>query len=96
MLKVSMPVERANQAIRDGSLPRTLQAFAQEAKPEASYFYAENGLRTALFVFDLKDAAQIPVIAEPFFMALNAGLECYPCMNAEDLKKGLDAVAKRL
>ena len=94
MMKVSMPVEPANAAIKDGSLPKTMQELAARLKPEASYFYTECGKRTALFVFDMKDSAQMPVIAEPFFMRLNAGVELHPVMNADDLKAGLKAAAK--
>ena len=90
ILKVSMPVEKANQAIKDRSLPQTMTGFVDEYKPEASYFYAENGRRTAFFVFDLKDPALIPSVAERFFMKLNAEVMFYPAMNATDLKKGLE------
>ena len=90
MLKVSMPVEKSNQAIKDGSLPKTMNKFIDDLKPESSYFYADHGRRTALFVFDLKEPALIPSIAERFFMALNAEVDFYPVMNATDLKKGLE------
>jgi hypothetical protein len=42
-------------------------------------------------VFDLKDPSEIPGIAEPFFMHLNAKVDFCPVMNAEDLQKGLEA-----
>ena len=93
ILKVSMPVEKSNQAIKDGSLPQTMTGFVDEYKPEAAYFYAENGRRTAIFVFDLKDTAQIPAVAERFFMSLNAEVTLYPAMNTTDLKKGLETLA---
>ena len=90
ILKVSMPVEKSNQAIKDGSLPKTMMGFVDEYKPEAAYFYAESGRRTAMFVFDLKEPAQIPSVAERFFLSLNAEVTFYPAMNVADLKKGLD------
>lgn len=93
ILKVSLPVEKSNQAIKDGSLPRTMTGFVDDYKPEASYFYAENGRRTAFFVFDLKDPSHIPQVAERFFMSLNAEVTFYPAMNATDLKKGLEMIA---
>ncbi len=40
-------------------------------------------------VFDLKDSSDLPRIAEPFFMGLNATVEFTPVMNADDLKAGL-------
>jgi hypothetical protein len=93
ILKVSLPVEKSNQAIKDGSLPRTMTGFVDEFKPEAAYFYAEGGLRTAIFVFDLRDPAQIPSVVERFFVSLNAEATLYPAMNVADLKKGLETLA---
>jgi hypothetical protein len=95
MLKVSMPVETGNRAIKDGSLPKLMGSLMEQLHPEAAYFFAENGKRTALMVFDMKDAAQIPSIAEPFFMGLDAEITLTPVMNADDLKAGLEAAAKK-
>ncbi|MBI2386536.1 MAG: hypothetical protein HYV14_11040 [Elusimicrobia bacterium] len=95
LLKVTMPVETGNRAINDGSLPKTVQALIERNKPEASYFYAEDGRRTMLFVLDMKDASEIPELAEPLFMALNAEVRLYPVMNAADLKTGLEKFAGR-
>ena len=95
LLKVTMPVEPANKAIKDGALPKIVQSLADSLRPEATYFYAEGGKRTALLVFDLKDPAQIPAVAEPLFMQLNAGVEFFPVMNTEDLKAGLEKAAKQ-
>jgi hypothetical protein len=91
MLKVMMPVEKGNQAIQNGTLSKVMIGALQELKPEAAYFYPENGKRACLMVFDMKDPSQIPVIAERFFMELNAEVTLTPVMNADDLKKGLEA-----
>jgi hypothetical protein len=89
MLKVVMPTERANEAAKDGSLPRAIEAAVRALKPEASYFTPRDGKRAALFFFDMKDPSQIPVIFEPLFSALNAEVELVPVMNLEELQKGL-------
>jgi hypothetical protein len=95
MLKATMPVEKGNQAIMDGSLPRVIQQATEALRPEASYFYTEGGKRTALMVFDLKDAADIPSIAEPLFNALNCEVTLAPVMNAQDLQTGLGKLPKK-
>lgn len=92
LLKATLEVTAANKAIMDGTLPKLMQATMEKLKPEASYFTAIDGCRTCLIVFDLKDPSEIPVIAEPFFMQLNAKVEFSPVMNADDLKKGLEAL----
>jgi hypothetical protein len=95
MLKVTVPVEAGNKAIQDGSLQKTMTEAAERLRPEAAYFFTEKGLRTALYVIDLKDPSDIPVIAEPFFIGLNAAVEFTPVMNADDLKKALERVSKK-
>jgi len=93
MMKVIVPVDAGNRAIEDGSLAKTMMGFIDQHKPEAAYFVAEGGKRTALFVFDLKDATFIPLVAEPFFMHLDAEVHCTPAMNPADLKTGLERLA---
>jgi hypothetical protein len=95
MMKVTIPVENGNKAIKDGSLPKLVQTLGEANKLEASYFYTETGKRTMLFVLDMKDASQIPEIAEPFFLNLNADVQFFPAMNAADLKAGLEKVDGR-
>ncbi len=88
-LKVQLEVEAANRAIKDGSLPRIVQAFTEAAKPEGVWFTALDGKRTMIAVFDLAATAQIPPLAEPFFTGLNASFEMSPAMDAADLQAGL-------
>ena len=94
MLKVIIPVEAGNKANKDGSLARALQGTAERLKPEAAYFLTDDGKRTALFFFNMQDTSQIPGIAEPLFMGLNASVTISPVMNADDLQKGLAEAVK--
>ena len=94
MMRVSIPVETGNEAIKDGSLPRTIMAFVKKMKPEACYFVAECGERTGYFFFDLKDANLIPSVAEPFFINLNAAIDMAPAMDLEDMKAGVAKAMK--
>lgn len=91
MLTVILDVEAGNKAIMDGTLPRVIQSTMEKIHPEAAYFHTVNGARSGFMVFDLKDPSDIPAIAEPFFIHLNAQVEFSPVMNAEDLRKGLTA-----
>ncbi len=96
MVHVSIPVEAGNAQIKSGELPKLMQSVMQELKPEAAYFFPQNGRRTALFFIDLADASQIPPIAERFFVTLNAEVTFTPVMNAQDLQKGIELVMKNL
>jgi len=89
LLRITVPVEAGNIAIRDGRLQKLIASNLETLKPEAAYFYPERGQRSAIFVFDMKDSSEIAKIAEPFFLELNATVEYFPVMNPDDLTKGL-------
>ena len=95
MLRWTVPVERGNETIRDGSLATAIESLLEDLKPEAAYFWPENGERAGMMVFDMADTTQIPQIAEPLFMTLDASVEFVPVMNADDLKTALEKVAAR-
>ena len=94
LVKVTVPIEAGNRAIKDGRMQKVLAEASERLRPEAAYFLADKGIRTALYVVDLKDPSDIPVIAEPFFTEFNAAVEFTPVMTADDLKKALDRLAK--
>jgi hypothetical protein len=96
MLRITIPTEDGNRAIKDGSLPKLLERTVRNLKSEAAYFVAEGGLRTAMIFFDMQNVSDIPGIVEPLFMGFNAKVELLPVMNADDLKKGLDSAMKAL
>ena len=89
MLRITIPVESGNTAIRDGSLPATLKSTMEKLKPEAAYFVAQDGERSAMFFFDMDDSSEIPPIVEPLFQNLNASVQLAPAMNIDDLQAGL-------
>lgn len=89
LMKVQIPTEAGNSAIRDGSLPQTLASVLGALKAEAAYFIAEDGMRTGLIFFDMKDSTDIPSAAEPLFMRLNAQITMAPAMNPEDMQAGI-------
>jgi hypothetical protein len=94
LLKVQMEVEAGNRAIKDGSFGEVLDRVMERIKPEAAYFTAIDGKRTALIFFDLKDPSDIPPIAEPFFMTVGASIEFLPVMTPDEVQKGLEEASK--
>jgi len=96
MLKIIIPTEAGSRTIKDGTLPKILEGAMSRLKAEATYFVAENGLRTAMIFFDMRDSADIPQIVEPLFMGIDAELELLPIMNADDLRKGLKAAMEAM
>jgi hypothetical protein len=92
MIRWTVPVERGNEAIKDGSLKQTMVTLAEQLSPEAAYFWPEGGERGGMMIFDMQESAQIPQIAEQLFLQLDAAVEFVPVMNAEDLDMALSAV----
>jgi len=96
MMIVSMPVETFNAAVKDGSTQAKMKKIIDEVKPEAAYFTALNGKRTAVLIVDLADPSKIPSLAEPWFLTFNASVDMYPVMLPQDLAAaGLDGIGKQ-
>ncbi len=95
MLRFTLPVEKGNQAFKDGSLGKTVEAVMKKLKPEAAYFSPMDGKRGGMMFFDLADASQIVEIVEPLFSNLNAAVDILPVMTGEDLRKGLTKATKK-
>jgi hypothetical protein len=90
-VRVTVPTEAGNEAIRTGALGRTIEAFAEATQPHSIVFGAEDGRRTMYAVIDLADTADLPRLFEPMFMELGAEIRYVPVMDGEQLKRGLAA-----
>ena len=64
LMKVQMPVESGNEAIRNGKLPQIIAQTLETVKAEAAYVTTMDGKRTMLVVFDLKAVSDMLRIAD--------------------------------
>jgi hypothetical protein len=92
LVKANIPVEAGNEVARAGKLGTTIQSILADLKPEAVYFTDDHGQRTAFLFLEMRDASQIPAIAEPWFLAFNASVEIHPVMVPDDLAKAGTAI----
>lgn len=92
LVKVSFPVEAGNTAAKDGF--KAIQNILEQQKPEAAYFVALSGKRTGILILNIEDASEIPKIAEPWFLAMNAEIEVTPAMVPADLGKAAPAIVQ--
>ena len=92
MVTFRVPLEAGNAVIKDGRLGRTIQSVLEDLKPEAAYFGEMDGARGGYLVVNMDDAAQIPAIAEPLFLGMNATIAFHPVMTADDLAKAAPAI----
>jgi hypothetical protein len=95
IVHIDFPIEPFNTLARKGMIGQTIQKILAAVKPEAIYFSEQDGHRGAVMVVQVKEASEIPGIAEPFFLSLNAECKFRIAMTPEDLaKSGLDKLAK--
>jgi len=94
LMKVQVPTDPGNAAIKDGSLAQVMGSGIDALDAEAAYFIAEEGMRTALIFFEMADSSEIPPAAEPFFIGLGAQITLVPAMNAEEMQAGVAKAAE--
>lgn len=92
LMRVRFPIEAGNAALRDPQFGAKLQQYLADIKAEAAYFTTVDGQRGGYIVVDMKDASELPGIAEPLFLWLKADLECIPVMIPDDLAKAGPAI----
>jgi len=90
MLVVELDTEASSKAIADGTMSKSMDEVLGMLTPEAAYFYPRNGHRAMTLVVDMPDEASLVTMCEPFWTQLNAKVEVFSCMSADDLRTGLD------
>jgi len=87
IMKVRMPVEKGNEELRNPQFGKKMNDLLAEIKAEAAYFTTTCGQRSAYIIVNMNDASEMPAVAEPFFLWLNADVDFLPVMKPEDLAK---------
>ena len=96
LLKVKIPHEEFNQAVRDGTAGLKVRRILKDSKPEAVYFTEQNGQRGAILIVDLPDPSMVPAFAEPWFLSFNADVEFHIVMTPDDLRRaGFEELGKK-
>ena len=95
LVHLQFPIEPFNSYVREGSVGARIKKILAAVKPEAAYFTEHHGTRGAVLVMKVKNASEIPAIAEPFFLQFDADIEFRIAMMPEDLgKAGLEKLGK--
>jgi len=96
LMHARIPHAAFNAALRDGTAEKKMHRILEETKPEAVYFMAYRGQRSAVMIVDLEDPSQVPALAEPWFLTFDADVEFHVVMTPDDLARaGLDALSKK-
>ena len=96
VLHITLPPDKFNQAVLDGSAGEKIGRILEDAKPEAAYFTAKDGNRGGFLIVNMDSTSEMPRFAEPWFLHFDATVEFLPTMTPEDLQNaGLDELAKK-
>jgi len=94
MIKFSIPVDSGNELVKSGKISQNFQSLIEDFKPEAAYFFPENGQRSGFMIVNMTDSSDLAKVAEAFWFGLRADISVTPVMNGEDLEKGLGAIER--
>ena len=87
MIKITIPVEKGNEVTRAGKMGETINALLAELDTEAVYLTLDQGQRAVYIFMNVQEAWELPVINEPWFLALNASIDIQPVVAPEELVK---------
>ena len=96
LFKITFPVEPFNALARSGAVGQKIGAILEATKPESIYFTGNYAGRGAIAVYNADDGSQIPALAEPWFLALNAQIEYSVAITPDELgRSNLDELVKK-
>jgi hypothetical protein len=88
MMRFTIPVEKGNETVEDGSMAKTIQWAIDTLRAEAAYFTLQDGMRAGMLFFEESDPAAFMRVHERLFKDLNASLETRPVLTIDDLNRG--------
>jgi len=96
LFTITIPVEPFNTLARAGTVGEKFGAILEATKPESIYFTGNGSGRGAIVVYNAEDGSQIPALAEPWFLTLNAHIEYGVAITPEELmKSGLEELVQK-
>ena len=96
LLKAVLDTEAGSETMRRGAVAEVVDRMREDLQPEAFYFFGEDGQRAFFVVFDMADPSQIPALTEPMYQQAKAKVTLTPCMNVEDLMKGVEEATAQM
>jgi|SRR5215831_4086077 len=94
MIQFSIPTQYGNEVVRSGKVDKVFKKLGEDLKPEAMYFYPDEGLRAGCIFIQSDNPAIGVAVGERLWFGLQAQVKITPVMNGEELGKGLSEVAK--
>ena len=96
IMLVQFPIEPFNTAVKNGTIAGKIKQIMEAVKPEHAWFSERNGKRGGIMIVNVDSPSDVPRLAEPWFLALNAEVEFRIAMTPEDLGRAdLNAIGKQ-
>jgi hypothetical protein len=96
LMQVQFPLEPFNSDVKNGTIAGKMKKIMDAIKPEHAWFSERNGKRGGIMIVNVDSPSDIPRLAEPWFLNLNAEVEFRIAMTPEDLGRAdLDALGKQ-
>jgi len=96
MMRVQMPIEPFNTAVKDGTVAAKMKKILEAIKPEHAFFGSEAGKRGGVLIVNIDSPSDVPRLAEPWFLTFNADVSFTVAMTPEDLGRAdLTALGKQ-
>ena len=85
ILRFSIPVQKGNEALSDGTLAQALRDLVEKVKPEAAFFHLDDGCRAGTIIFEATNHSEMAEINEPLFAKLDAKIDIQPAISLNEL-----------
>ena len=96
IMLVQFPIEPFNTAVKNGTIADKMKKIMEATKPEHAWFSERDGKRGGILVVNVDSPSDVPRLAEPWFLRLNAEVEFRIAMTPEDLGRAdLNALGKQ-
>jgi hypothetical protein len=96
LFAITIPVEPFNTLARSGVAGEKFGAILEATKPESIYFTGNGSGRGAVVVYNAEDGSQIPALAEPWILTLNAHIDYSVAITPDELmQSGLDELVRK-
>jgi hypothetical protein len=92
MIKFRFPTVEGTEALKAGRIDKLLGQLMEDLKPEAAYFYPENGLRSGHLIVNMDNSTQVLEYGERLWVGLGGEVEMTPVMAPEDIMAGLSSM----
>jgi hypothetical protein len=92
MVNFWIPSSDGNELVKTGKIGQVFQSLMDDFKPEAAYFFPDEGVRSGFMILSVGAQSELIKISESFWFGLRAEITVTPVMSGEDLEKGLAGI----